>query len=598
MARTSIDIDTGGTFTDAFVVRDGEPHTMKVLTTPHDLALCFRQVIEKAAEELGVTVRELLRETGTVRYATTVGTNTIIQRTGPRLGLIAGAGAGERLYAADGRADAVFELFLAPDMVAGVEEPEDGDAVGAAMRELLEGSARGLVCALPGAAGEHHVRERFEEQYPKHCLDAVPLLLSGEVARDDDDFRRTATALFNAYVHPDVAGYLYRAEDFLRDHGFRRPLLIVHNDGGCARVAKTVAARTYNSGPAAGLMGTREIAALYGLEDLVAFDMGGTSLDVAILAGREVPLREHGSVEGVEVSFALPDLLALGAGGGSIVRRDEDGELRVGPQSAGARPGPACFGFGGEAPTVTDADVVLGVLDPDHFLGGTMRLDAERARRAFATVGEDPVAVAAEALRVMESDMGGRVAAELGRRGVDPAGATMLAYGGAGPMHAAGIAARAGVRRILTVPFAAVFSAFGASSADVLHTYRGDDAEGLRRRALRDMRGEGFGPAEVELVESGSNGSTTVTATAALEHFRFATRSTDAAAPEPLATRTVHWPQGGAMDTAVFDAAALHGGAEVGGPAIVEASDTTIVVPTGWGFRVDEHGNGRLEASA
>ena len=597
MTRTSIDIDTGGTFTDAFVVRGGEPHTVKVLTTPHDLALCFREVIEKAAEGLGLTVRELLRETGTVRYATTVGTNAIIQRTGPRLGLIAGEGAGERLYARDGEADAVFALFLPPDMVAGIASLDDPEAVGAAMRELLDGSARGLVCALPAAAGEHRVRERFEEQYPRHCLDAVPLLLSGEIARDDDDFRRTATALFNAYVHPDVAGYLYRAEDYLRDHGSRRPLLVVHNDGGCARVAKTVAARTYNSGPAAGLLGAREVAALYGLDDLVTFDMGGTSLDVAILAGGAVPLREHGMVEGVEISFPLPDLLALGAGGGSIVRRDDDGALRVGPQSAGARPGPACFGFGGSAPTVTDADVVLGILDPGSFLGGAIQLDAERARRALAEVGEDPVAAAAEALRVMEDDMGERIADELQRRGVDPAGATMLAYGGAGPMHAAGIAEQAGIRRIVTVPFAAVFSAFGASSADVLHAYHGDDREALRRRALRDMRGEGFGPDEIELAESGTDGAASVTATAALEHFRFPSQAADVTTPSQRTSREVHWPRGPAHDTAIFDAGQLQPGAATTGPAIVEALDTTIVVPPGWGFRVDEHGNGRLEAS-
>jgi len=481
---------------------------VKVLTTPHDLALCFREVIEKAAEGLGLTVRELLRETGTVRYATTVGTNAIIQRTGPRLGLIAGEGAGERLYARDGEADAVFALFLSPDMVAGIASLDDPEAVGAAMRELLDGSARGLVCALPAAAGEHRVRERFEEQYPRHCLDAVPLLLSGEIARDDDDFRRTATALFNAYVHPDVAGYLYRAEDYLRDHGSRRPLLVVHNDGGCARVAKTVAARTYNSGPAAGLLGAREVAALYGLDDLVTFDMGGTSLDVAILAGGAVPLREHGMVEGV-----------------------------------------------------------------------------------------DPVAAAAEALRVMEDDMGERIADELQRRGVDPAGATMLAYGGAGPMHAAGIAEQAGIRRIVTVPFAAVFSAFGASSADVLHAYHGDDREALRRRALRDMRGEGFGPDEIELAESGTDGAASVTATAALEHFRFPSQAADVTTPSQRTSREVHWPRGPTHDTAIFDAGQLQPGAATTGPAIVEALDTTIVVPPGWGFRVDEHGNGRLEAS-
>lgn len=579
---TSIDIDTGGTFTDAFVVRAGVPHTVKVLTTPHDLALCFRQVIEKAAEALDVSVRDLLRETGTVRYATTVGTNAIIQRSGPRLGLVAAPG-GERLYDGDGRADGVFELFLQRDMVATVETPDD---VGAAMKELLEGSARGLVAALPGGDGEPAVRERFEEQYPKHCLDAVPLLLSSEIAVDDDDFRRTATALFNAYVHPDVAGYLYRAEDWLRDSGYRRPLLIVHNDGGCARVAKTIAARTYNSGPTAGLMGAKVVADLYGIDDLVSFDVGGTSLDVAILAGGDVPLREHGLVEGVEVSFPLPELEALGAGGGSIVHR-ADGALKVGPQSAGARPGPACFGFGGSEPTLTDANVVLGVLAPDRFLGGTMALDAQRATDAMATLG-DPVEVAAEARRVVETEMGARLADALRARGIDPGGATLLAYGGAGPMLAAGIAGAAGIRSILTVPFAAVFSAFGASSADVVHTYEGADDETLRRRALRDMRGEGFAADDVALDSDGGR----LRASVSLEHYAFERQASGPSAA-PRETRSVTWSDGATVDTAVYDLGSL----DVAGPAIVEAPDTTIVVPAGWTFRVDEYGNGRLEAS-
>ena len=598
---TSIDIDTGGTFTDVFVVRGGVPHTAKVLTTPHDLALCFQQGIEKSAGELGLEVGELLRETRTVRYSTTVGTNAIIQRTGPRLGLIAGAG-GDALYADAERSGAVFDLFLARDMVATVGAEADGAAAGAAVKALLDGSARGLVCALPGGDGEDVVRERFEEQYPKHCLDAVPLLLSREIAIDDDDFRRTATALFNAYVHPDVAAYLYRAEDFLRDNGYRRPLLVVHNDGGCARVAKTVAARTYNSGPTAGLMGAREIAALYGLDDLVTFDMGGTSLDVAILAGGEMPLRERGHVEGVEVSFPLPDLLALGAGGGSIVHRDDGGEVRAGPQSAGARPGPACFGFGGTDATLTDANVVLGIVAPDRFLGGSMALDADRARTALAAIGDDPVAVAAQARLAVEADMGARVAAELAGRGIDAGGATMLAYGGAGPMHAAGIAAAAGIGRILTVPFAAVFCALAARlRPDVVHTYEAPSGVGalaaLHKRALRDMRGEGFAADVVSINEGPANGTVTLRASAVLEHFHFSAGATSGSAGPPRESRTVHWPGSGDAETPIHEAAALTGGAQISGPAIVEAPDTTIVVPAGWTFEIDEYGNGRLEAA-
>jgi len=493
----TIDIDTGGTFTDAFVVRDGAVRAVKTLTTPHDLAVCFRDVLEKAAAALGLDLRALLRETVVVRYSTTVGTNTVVQRTGPRLGLIVGAG-GERLYSGNGAAERVFELFLRDDMVSVVS---DGSDAAQATTALLERCARGLVCALPGAdaSAEEAVRTGFERHYPRHCLDAVPLLLSHEIAEDADDFRRTATALFNAYVHPDVAGYLYRAEDLLRDHDYRRPLLIVRSDGGCSRVAKTIAAHTYNSGPSAGLAGARLLAGHYGIDSLVTFDMGGTSLDVSVLRDGELPVRPHGDVEGVEVSFPLPDVLVMGAGGGSIAHL-AGGELRVGPQSAGAKPGPACFGFGGAEPTVTDANLLLGILAADRFLGGTMVLDDERARRAIESLGGDPVARAAEIRATLDREMGERIAGELRRRGLDPSRTVMLAYGGAGPMHACGMAEAAGIRQILTVPFAAVFSAFGASSADVEHAYVGEDEDDLRDRALRDMRGEGFSPGDVELM--------------------------------------------------------------------------------------------------
>jgi N-methylhydantoinase A/oxoprolinase/acetone carboxylase beta subunit len=595
----TIDIDTGGTFTDAFVVRNGAFRTVKTLTTPHDLAVCFGEVIERAAQAFGLDTRGLLRETAVVRYSTTVATNTVVQRTGPRLGLIAGAG-GERLYSRNGAADRVFDLFLRDDMVSVVED--DGDGV-EATTELLERCARGLVCALPGvdAAAEDAVRSGFERHYPRHCLDAVPLLLSHEIAEDPDDFRRTATALFNAYVHPDVAGYLYRAEDLLRDHDYRRPLLIVRSDGGCSRVAKTIAAHTYNSGPSAGLAGARLIAEHYGIESLVTFDMGGTSLDVAFLRDGETPMRQHGEIEGIEVSIPLPELLVLGAGGGSIAQV-QDGELRVGPQSAGAKPGPACFGFGGADPTVTDANLLLGILDPRRFLAGTMTLDVERARRAVASLGGDPIERAAEIRATLDRTMGERIGAELLRRGLDPARTVLLAYGGAGPMHACGMAQAAGIREIVTVPFAAVFSAFGASSADVEHTYV--DLPGsehrLRERALRDMRGEGFKPGEVTVTveDADEHGEPRirVRSRAALEHHSFRRVGAENGLPKPRGVRQVHWPEGPA-DTPVYTASRVTPSRRIDGPAIVESDDTTCVVPRGWSYEIDEYGNPWMRAA-
>lgn len=607
---TTIDIDTGGTFTDGFIVRDGDSHAVKVLTTPHDLAVCFRDVIEAAAEAVGLGVPEMLEETESVRYATTVGTNAVIERRGPRLGMIA---AGQ--VPADGGSDWGIGRFIEAEMVRDVELADpagNGSAAHAStstsIGELLEGGARGLVCSLPHGDScgerEQQLRDIFLDQYPRHCLDSVPLLLSSEISEDPDDRRRTATALFDAYVHPDVADYLYRAEDHLRENGYRRPLLAVHNDGGCARVAKTIAGKTYSSGPMAGLLGARAIAELYRIETLVTLDMGGTSLDVAIVHPGEVEMHEHGRVEDVEISFPLPDLVALGAGGGSIAWLD-DGELRVGPRSAGAKPGPACFGFGGDEPTVTDADVVLGILRPEAFLGGQMAIDPDASRRVIGGLADElgcSVEDAAERIRsAVHTQTGARLAAELRARGVEPADATLLAFGGNGATHATGIAASAGAGDVLVLPFAPVFSAFGASTVDVIHAYESRDVgaeDELKRRALRDMRGEGFDAAEVELASDrfDRDGSAwiRVEASRPLPHLEFVAAAATEHPPAAAMTETVRWPGAGDVATDVHRAAELTPGAVVAGPALVESEKTTCALPPGWGLRVDEHGALRL----
>ncbi|WP_205695447.1 hydantoinase/oxoprolinase family protein [Conexibacter sp. SYSU D00693] len=608
MPGTTIDIDTGGTFTDAYVVHDGAATTVKVLTTPHDFALCFAQVVERAAEALGLGVDELLQGTECVRYATTVGTNAVIQRTGPRVGLLLDADAAATFVEGDaGRA--ALEHFADEQLVAAVDPAQDGAGVVSAAKALLGHAARGLVCSMPaadgGLAAERAVMRDFHDHHPRQCLDAVPLTLSHEIATDPDDVRRTATALFNAYVHEDVARYLHRAEDWLRDHGYTRPLLIVHNDGGCARVAKTVAGRTYNSGPTAGLLGAEHVARVCAIDHLVTFDVGGTSLDVGFLAGGRAPFLEHGRVGAVELSFAMPDVHVLGAGGGSIAEV-RDGAMEVGPRSAGATPGPACFATGGTEPTVTDADVVLGIIDPGAFLGGRLALDVAAARRAMEPaareLGVEVDAVAARIRSRLHERMAARIADELAQRGLDPAATTLLAYGGGGPTHACDVAARLGVREVLTLPFAAVFSAFGASSADVRHTYVEPDGpeveDRLRRQAFRDMRGEGFGADEVDVavehVDRDGTPCVAVTATARLEHPALREQAVTEHTPAPAAVRPVTWPGAGVLETPVHQAAELRPGATVAGPAVVEADDTTVVVPAGWTHHVDALGIGRL----
>ncbi|GAA1380309.1 hydantoinase/oxoprolinase family protein [Pseudonocardia kongjuensis] len=596
----TIDIDTGGTFTDVFVVRDGTVHTAKTLTTPHDLALCFRAAVEAAAERLGTGVPDMLRDTVAVRYATTVGTNTVIQRSGPRLGLLTD----DTTIAAGGPGTGVG-TFVDTGMVARVP---DGTSGLAETRGLLQDGARGLVVASADPARETSMAATFTEHHPRHCLDAVPMLRAGELSAGRDPVRAAATALFNAYVHPDVADYLYRAEDYLRDQGYARPLRVVHNDGRAARVARTVAAKTYNSGPAAGLLGAAAVARHHRIRDLVTLDMGGTSLDVSVLRSGEVPYHEHGVVAGVEIDLPLPDLLAFGLGGGSIAWADGT-ELRVGPQSAGASPGPACFGFGGAEPTVTDADAVLGVLRPETFLGGGMELDVTAARRVFTPLadrfGITVEEIAARALDTAHRAAGTGIAAELHRRGVHPATVTALAFGGNGATHGAAIAAAAGIRSVLVLPFGPVFSAYGASTVDVRHVHDapadGADGASLRERVLRDMRGEGIAATDVEL---------TVTRVGHDEHRRVVVEGVHrlphhpptgprlpvATAGGSTSDRPVYWPGHGRLDTAVLRPQGPAAGTVVTGPALVDSADTTLCVPPGWTLRVDDHGAALLGA--
>jgi N-methylhydantoinase A len=590
---TTICIDTGGTFTDGFVVHEGRPHVVKVMTTPHDLEVCFRDVIGAAAEAIGVDVPTMLRDTESVRYATTVGTNAVLQRRGPKLGLLTDAPCRNGDTARSG-----IDVFVSPEMVAQAVSDTSSEA----MRDLLDRGARGLVCSLGDGEAERQVRELFEESYPPHCLDAVPLILGREVGHDGSPARRTATALFNAYVHPDVADFLYRAEDYLRDNGYRRPLLVVHNDGSCSRVAKTVAGKTYNSGPTGGLLGASAISELYNGRALVSFDMGGTSLDVAVVGPGAIPVRTPGVVEDVEISFPLPDLLPLGAGGGSIASVDEQGIMRVGPESAGAYPGPACFGRGGSEPTVTDADVVLGVLRPAAFLGGRIAIDAAAAAEAMKPIGERlglaPEEVAERILETVNSQMGTRLADIARARGVDPSGATILAFGGNGATHAAGIAEQAGIREVMVIPFAPVFSAYGAASATVRHVRQAPagaaDGASLRSLVLRDMRAEGFAEHEVavEVRESEQDGERVLAAEAVREApaLELPRQAAGAGAAEPAAHAEVRWPGRGPVLTAIYARDELGVGASVAGPALVEAPETTCAVPPSWSARVDDNG--------
>ena len=404
-----INIDTGGTFTDGFFTQDSELHAVKVLTTPHDLTVCLMDCIKEGAKNFGLSLEDLLHNTGVIRYSTTIGTNTIIQGSGSKLGLIVSRGFEKNLYGAELGADAPILTLVSPDMIEGIsgsigndgveETPLDREDLLIRVQSLIERGAQAIVISLKNSylspLHEQQVKAWVKEEFPRYYLSAPTLLLSGEISDRPGEALRTHTAVINAYIHRSMARYLYKAEEDLRENYFEKPLLVMHNSGGLARVAKTRALNTYNSGPVAGLVGTNYLRERYGFRNAISTDMGGTSLDIGIIKDGAFNFELEPEVAGIKINMPQVEINAVGAAGGSIARV-QNGQVEVGPESAGSLPGPVCFDLGGSLPTVTDADLILGFIDPDFFLGGRMKLNRAKAEAAIKRVIADPLNIPVE----------------------------------------------------------------------------------------------------------------------------------------------------------------------------------------------------------
>jgi N-methylhydantoinase A/acetophenone carboxylase len=669
--KFTIDIDNGGTFTDGFFTNDARIEWVKVDTTPHDLTVCFLKCIEEGAAKFGLTLPQLLHETEVIRFSTTHATNTLLQRSGPRLGLIVTRGFEESLYSSAARSPAL-DFIIPAGMVIGIDEQAgkdnvDGEQVRLAIRTLLGHGARIIVVSLYRAhldpANELKVRETSDDDYPKHYLGAVPLLLSSEVSTTTDDASRTNVALLNAYFHPDMVRFLYKAEDDVRKLGYRKPLLVVHADGGVARVAKTTAIMTHNSGPSAGVLGTGYMSRLYNLPYVASMDIGGTSADISLVINGRYGYKREAMLEGIPVKLPVIEVYSTAAGGGSIARPKNKKQIQVGPDSAGAMPGPACYGLGGTEATSTDACVVLGYIDPDYFLGGRRKLDAGLAREIITAKLARPFGVSVEECgRLITEAMEDICAEDIGNLikagGYNPSDFVLFSFGGAGSVYCCGIADKVGIPRIYCFRFSSVFSAFGSSCADVLHTYeslsrlslkrQGSQSQiqgfnrmvqGLMDSVLRDMRGEGFPPEKVSFaleLEVASGTATTVLETPvtlldgpqdvgkildafavqnnadAVDELKirlFRLRATSPAAHPELAThdfvgqspekalkgyRDVYWKEGFTR-TAIYGQSKLECGNVIPGPAIIESDDTTILIPRDKKYTVDNLLNGVIE---
>lgn len=505
MKRISVDI--GGTFTDCFVVWNGKYIETKALTTHHNLALGFNEAVEKAYNELDISMEEILGGVDSVRYATTLGTNALIEHNGPRIGMLVTAGyeAMVPLSRARGYGEGLDELgkqnlpdaqrpvpLVLPHMIEGVRErlgfegelvmPLDEDDVRHKIRKLVDKGAQVIVVCLVNSvvnpAHEKQVEKILLEEYPTHLLGSIPVILSHRVAGRKGEYVRATSAIVDGYLHSTMYHAMSQLEQNLRSHSYSKPMLVIHNSGGMAQLNSTDALQTIHSGPVSGISAAEHLAKEADLGSVIATDMGGTSYDIGIVVEGGIKHYDFNPViDRWLVSVPMVHLVTLGAGGGSIASFDRMyNAVAVGPKSAGSDPGPACYDRGGMNPTVTDADLVLGYLDADNYAGGSIPLNPKRSTFAIeeALCDDLDVEVIEAALLVKEkvdSNMANGVGTELRVRGYDPEDFTMLAYGGNGPLHCCAIASNLNIDKILATPMSSVFSAVGAGNMHQMHIH-------------------------------------------------------------------------------------------------------------------------------
>ncbi len=501
----SIDIDVGGTFTDLVLNLDGHTVQAKVPTTAYDLSVCFLNVIEVGAQELGLTLDQLLQRISMVRYSTTIAMNRLIERKGPRLGLITteghedailiGRGAqwvdGSRLHERRNLASQNKPVPLIPrKMIVGAKERIDGrgqvmrplheDDAREKIHRLVDRGARGFVISLLWSflnpAHERRLKEIIREEYKEYHIGYLPVVLSSDVLGKLGEYQRTMTAVLDAYLHRSLQIELSAMWDKLRDYGYKGSFMMVQNTGGVAEIYKATASRTYNGGPVAGLIGARDIARQLGYRNVVTSDVGGTSFDIGLVVSADVRNYEFNPIiDRWMVGIAMIKSLSIGAGGGSIawLNRNLGNRLEVGPHSAGSYPGPACYNQGGTEPTVTDADLVLGYLNPDYYFGGRMKLNKDAAERAIRKIakplGMNMVEAAAMMRRIVDENMSSAIRKEVVLRGYRPEEFVLFAFGGGGPTHSAGF--HGDIPQTVIFPFSPVFCALGSSIMDIVHVY-------------------------------------------------------------------------------------------------------------------------------
>ncbi|HEY4740102.1 MAG TPA: hydantoinase/oxoprolinase family protein [Candidatus Acidoferrales bacterium] len=517
------DIDVGGTLTDGLFTGGNEIVSVKVDTTPHDLTFCLFDCLTQAATKLDFpNVASFLEVVELIRWSTTITSNVLAELRGPRIGLLISAGNETTLYGNEPCTTVLNRLISERDVIGLNGSASDVDVMNAA-RALLESGSRRICVSLKGSHGnpdrELAFKRTIDQQYPDHFLGSVPVLAGSDISKSADDRTRTYCALINAYTHGALAATLFKAEDDLRETaGYAGSFLVSHINGGVAGVSKTKAIDTIESGPVLGILAGSTFAKAYGFRDAIAMDIGGTTAKVSVLRNSEPMYRKPADLFGIPVEISLPYLRSIALGGGSVVKSVGDARspaIQLGPESMGSYPGPACYALGGDQPTLTDALVAAGLINPEYFLGGTKLIDRELARKAIQESIARPLGLSVEgACRTIIGSAFELVANVIAGAHVelklDFSKFPLFAYGGNGGLFACGVAEKAGLSSVRIFSLGPVFSAFGSSVSDIVHVYERalpaesvTDATAARFRqildemktdAAKDLLGEGIKP--------------------------------------------------------------------------------------------------------
>ena len=680
--KHALAIDIGGTFTDVVLIRDdGAAWTDKTLTTHHDLLEGFFRAADSVLGQADIGLSDI---NDVIVHATTIVTNVLIERKGPPVGLITTEGFTDVLYIRDEHRYDMFDPLIefAPPLIpiertwglvervyadGSVGQEVDRDAVHALAAGLKEQKVEAVAVALLNSyanpENERRVREYLAEVVPE-----ILVTLSSDIAPQMREYHRTSTAVVNAYAVPITTPYLNALVERLRAGGATREPFIMLSNGGVlgARTAGRYPVRMIESGPAAGALVAGHIARRNNMDAMLSFDMGGTTAKACLIQEGQPLIVGDFEVDrqylfkpgsGMPVTVPSVDMIEIGAGGGSIARIDELGLLKVGPDSAGSNPGPACYGRGGKNACVTDADLVLGILDADNFLGGDMTLDIAASRAAIGDLASGLGVSLEEAaygiFSVVGESMAAAARAHATDRGVNYRGLPMLAFGGAGPVHACYVAERVDSSKVIYPPMASVLSAFGTLVTPVrLDMVRSALAQlgqldwSLIGSVLDDMLAEG----EAAMVETGLPAGTAHSFFSA--DMRYLGQQNQITVPfdadprqttdiaqlrarfeaqyetlygvrlDDMEVEIVNWrvsAQGGTAernakvhlaatpgapkahrkvfiadahaDVPVYDRRALALGQEIAGPVLVEERETTAFILPGWTLTIDADGN-------